>query len=319
MSLPNIELPALELEELAETEPAVAPALIRFQSGEDWFLLRQCKSRYNDPILILCLDVLEAPLVRTHWPSSAASLRRALKQPETLLQQGKWRRKLRYEPASDELILRVWTETSQWTSPLNPDHGRWKFPHQITLDWLLRASDNEIRAQTQKLLQDPKSDCQFALNWLSLDEDERSSLALCARKGSYKELIQVLRWITLVHCSDLIGNDTHLNLYVDRREDEDYEYSDDDIKLFDEDWENLIPSVSAFICFKFACRYFRPAYRKDLAYYTAIQEELKGKPFRQFIYFSVPSHHERLEAQLLLRDFLRDKVSPAELCELMGE
>jgi len=32
-----------------------------------------------------------------------------------------------------------------------------------------------------------------------------------------------------------------------------------------------------------------------------------------------PTAHERLEAQLHLRDFLRDKVSPDELAELMGQ
>lgn len=319
MSLPNIELPDLELEELDETEPAIAEALMRFQVGEDWFLLRQCKERYNDPILILCLDAPGAALVRTHWPSSAASLQRALKQPEKLLQEGKWRRKLRYDSASEDLNLRVWTEMSQWTSPSYPDHGRWKFPHPVGLDWLLRASNDEIRAQTRILLQDPKSDCQFALSWLFLDEDERNDIALCASNGSYAELIQVLRWVTLAHCFEAIDNYTHLNLYIDRCEDKTYKYSDDDIELFGENWEDLKISDLAFKCFRFICRYFCPAYKKELAHYTAIQEELRDQTFRQFVYFSTPNYHEHLEAKLHLRDWLRDKVSSAEIAELMNE
>ncbi len=33
----------------------------------------------------------------------------------------------------------------------------------------------------------------------------------------------------------------------------------------------------------------------------------------------LPTAHQILEAQLQLREFLRDKVTPAELAELMGE
>lgn len=35
--------------------------------------------------------------------------------------------------------------------------------------------------------------------------------------------------------------------------------------------------------------------------------------------FPAPTYHERIEAQLQLHEWLRDKVSPTELAELIGQ
>ena len=65
--------------------------------------------------------------------------------------------------------------------------------------------------------------------------------------------------------------------------------------------------------------YFPPSLSGDYTETTIFQSIWSYNYESWQIPVFAPTMHERLEAQLQLRDWLRDKVSPTELAELMGQ
>ncbi len=77
MPLPEFELSALELKELAPTEMASAPATARVAVGADDFLLRLCVDAKGNPRLFSRVDALDSPvfqIVNGSYKSSHALL-----------------------------------------------------------------------------------------------------------------------------------------------------------------------------------------------------------------------------------------------------
>ena len=310
------------MEDVEPSEPMIAPAAARIRVGEDWCLLRECVNKNSDgTVVFLRLEDAGAPIVKAHRSDYDGRLDRALKHPDKFLSKSYWNRQFIFQE-NPYLVLRVFTRVAQWTREVRLDWGRWQFPFPITLDWLLRTPEAEIRREAKLLLQDPQSDCSFALRWASVDENEKADIALRTAKGSVGECRNVLKWTLIHHYTDDVENGDWMGIYTSRSDKSPFKNKldmDDFCRFHDANWSQVELPEEVERCFALAYSYFRLSYKSELRSYTAINDILKERPYLQMIYFSAPSQHEILEATLQLRDFLRDKVSPDELAELMGE
>ncbi len=303
------------------SEPLCAPTVARFKIGANWYLVRTCREAYqDDPIVFMRLDAPNSPVVNSYWGEGQQDFQERLRTPNAFLCHKHWRRDLVYETGVFVLTLDT-SRSAKWSSETTQGFSRWNFPRDVTLDWLLRDTDGAIRCETGKLLEDESSDCSFSWWWANLDNQEKAALAHRTQRGTPSEFVHIIRCIIWHHCIHLIDDETRCiirlakpNSAVQTR----FQIYPTSLK------PRLLPNLgfppeSARRCFELASSYFALDYRADWLQYTAIKEEINYNGVCPVVTICSPSYHQRLEAQLLLRDFLRDKVSPAELAELMGE
>ncbi len=325
MDLPDFEIGAHEHKaaHVHSSEPLCSPATARFKIGNDWYLVRTCREAYqDDPIVFLRLDAPNSPVVNSYWGEGQEDFQERLKTPNVFLSHKHWHRDLVYKTGVFGLTLDT-SSSAKWSSETTQGFSRWNFPRDVTLDWLLRDADDAIRHETSKLLEDDSSDCSFSWWWANLDEQERSALGHRTQRGTPSEFVHLIKCIIWHYCLHLMDDNIdrgciiHLsrpNAAVKTR-----------FQLYKKSLRpqllpnNGFPPEKALRCFELACSYFSLDYRADWQKYTAIKEEIHRNGIRPIVSPSLPSHHQCLEARLQLRDFLRDKVSSAELAELMQQ
>ncbi len=325
MPLPDFELGPLELEECAEDEPAVAPASARVQVGEDWYLLRECFGgnpalySLDKTMVFLRLDATHSPVLYSYRRRSEPTLEKRLENPEEILRKWSWSRKLDYQHISFDLQLRLCRDMAHWQQSVGSGEAPWEFPEGMSFQWVLTAPDAEIQSCVHELLSDEESDCAFALKWLTLSREERWRF-VAQVKDDFDQWKQVLIWIAWacicwnhdeggwIHQLDAFG-----------------EFEPEDEPLFGfsfgrEKPTNVTEELRQLVAA--AYRHYRPAWNKDFAHHRAVEYLTHSSPSGAGPFFDLPvakpTQHERLEAHLRLREWLRGKVAPEEIPALLG-
>ena len=319
MALPDIALSDLEMEDVYDGAPSVAPAAARFRVGNEWVLARKDYDQFGDNLLIMCLDKRDSPKITAVYASYYNVPPLTFDNPETFLPNMNWRRKLSCKVGSLDLTLWVFEKGASWSLSSDEGFGRWEFPNEITLDWLLQISDDEIRAQTQPLLADAESDCHFAFRWLQMSARERNQTLFTTSRETLGHCEQVLQWI--MQSQEDWGRETVLTWFIDLNPRcENLKYAQAvtrDSELYSET-HKLFFSARQSRLLELAVEYFNPRFNESLKEKTIVRDFRGGNASHWKVPIFTPTAHQRLEAQLQLRDFLRDKVSSTELAELMG-
>ena len=222
-----------------------------------------------------------------------------------------------------------WRGQTYW---VNGSEERFRFvwrgfdrKHCFDEKWRAGATDARIESDIATMLADKKSDCAFAWNWLDLSARERELSLYTVGRGSLAEVEALLRAVCMGEASELEGANWRLMLNVAVGAGTEYYASGASEILLrsylrnDEDTAQL--SRGQIRMAVLILQHFELWRNWDAQTYTLVQERWEsggGGHFWQ-IPFSAPSMHDLLEARLLLRDFLRDQVSPDEISELIGQ
>ena len=334
MPLPDFALGPLELEECAEDEPAIAPASARVRVGEDWYLLRGASVDYYTSCVFLRLDAPDAPIVVGHcYDMDGMDVDEKLKEmqrcPQEILQKLFWHRRVdsgRKSVLNLPLKLRLYTNEAEWEVKLDVDGNfstaPWEF--SCSAEWLLRASNQEVLSQVQEHLQDDMGDCAFALRWIDLADEEKSIESTSLKNGNWDDLATVLRCIAWECYADDLREDSEWEVSIEIADDApeskwDECEVDDVFSMRTGDELDYAFSSEAARCLEILHSEYRPCYRQALLVYSAVKDVVDHGCFRRSFAVALPTQHERLEAHLRLREWLRGKVAPEEIPALLGE
>lgn len=193
----------------------------------------------------------------------------------------------------------------------------------LSADWLLRTQDTQIEESIVRMLSDLNSSCSMAWR-LSEGIDERNRTIFHVSNGTSKNLEHLWRailWNESFSDEFWAQNSWQCQLNFFRFN---TRSSSSGIKwtvrgmteikvpyfIFSERYHHLLELVLSHL---------GVSVNRDIEKCASIIRSKRWEGYRFSISVPKPTNHEFLESQLLLREFLRDKVSPEELAELMGE
>ncbi len=332
MSLPDFELGPLEMEEVVASEPAIAPATARVRVDGEGYLLRLCEGRhrFHPTQFFFRLDFLGAPVVHDTSGISARSMQSVLHlplQPDDMsfffrryLNSRQYERRMAFS-LEHEMGLGIRADEFYWSKPVGSSGGIvFRLPnHQDNVDWLLRKSDAVIAVEVKKVLVDDQSDCSFARRWVEMTWDEQQRAVARFEHSDFDEFVQVMHWLAKANakfwgnnsvCEWMIFLGEDKNALVAARQEAIYQLLPNCGTVFSSGVKGTLNVIDS---------YFQPAYATDLCTYSIIKHIVKVSNFEIYIGVPSPSHHERLEARLRLREWLQDKVAPEEIPALLEE
>ncbi len=226
MDLPTFELSPLEMQQVAESEVAIAPATARIAVRREDFLLRLCVGETGRNRLFFRLDAPLSPVFKVPdlntpttkkilgllkqdnevQPSLFEEITFTLWQEELpdlfheVLAAGNWRRDLALSvgPTTEPVQVSfngfgsMWFHDSYYPKRRPPV---FLTPQGKGLGWedLKIASDAELSQQILLWLEDPHSDCSFAYHWSQRPYEERIASAIEFKQGTWAEFARVLQ------------------------------------------------------------------------------------------------------------------------------
>lgn len=336
MSLPDLCIAPHEARDLAPAQPLCAPAdwRVKTQWGGDYYLVRAVEFQFDEREVVAHNQHRgDAPLLRLNISKLAADENLIVND----IRRGQFERRLAFDsggslvvaPGEAEAILRIscFGETL-WTS-LQDEQIRFVWQGEAPKfrfgeKWRRLTTDAQIERDIGQMLADDASDCAFAWTWLHGSARQREQSLYRIGCGSLDEVETLLRAICVNGARELIGAGWRLSLNLGvgvGAATEFYaggttEMARGSYLKNDDDTRPLAPSQVRLV--ELVLRHFELWRNWRAQTYTVIQELWKASGY-WLIPFAAPSMHEVLEARLLLRDFLRDKVSPDEVRELLGE
>lgn len=334
MSLPDLCLLPHEMGDLAPDEPLCAPAIARVKIGRWWcresYLLRPVRTTTFPTEWIARRESSPtAPLLRLFWPPSAE-----LEEILISLKQGKFMRVLYF----DEQI-RLMTSLDVWHYALCIGHDGvavwsarngesaafgWLKPNsKLSTLWRAETTDSDIEHYLRQMLKDNDSDCAFALNWLQLSETEKDTLLVQVAHGNLEECRQLL-WASLwIDSIWLSSQRWRWNIDIGWGSDYEAPTSDPRVMASRSDIENEIQGIELsprlLRLLEIILAHFKLSHNRQTQSKTLVCNIRNLDNSCWNVPVPTPTAHEILEARLRLRDFLRDKLSPAELNELMPQ
>ena len=331
MPLPDLCLLPHEVGDLPLGEPLCAPADERVRVthtiwGGD-YLVRQILIGNGHIEFVARREILEAPLLYLPFLESAELL-------SVALNKGNFERCLYFDRdynlvsscASWHFCLKINSSGhSDWISR-DGQKGRFKwmkpplYYERLSANWRIEATNKQIERDIHSMLNDCESDCAFALRWIQLCKDEQNALLFKVEKGTLESCRNLLRdalwsdtffnsdsWEWTVDLSDIgahpieevmLGNALNASFI----ENTNYNY---DLSLRQRRLLELV------------IKDFQLHHNRELGAKYLVQQIWKFDGWEWTFVIPKPSAHEQLEAHLNLRNFLHDKVTPAELAELM--
>lgn len=331
MTLPDLCVLPHEVGDLASAETLCAPATLRtrvrrwlatsFHSAR-WIQLANGKFD-----LVARREVPDSPLLRFEFGATAP--REAL-DLATLISDGFMRtlffgadQKLIETRGNwvGQLILSANGE-SCWQAPdgeIAPFRWHDLKPNQgLSQEWRARATDAQIATEIGAMLEDQASDCAFSWTWLGWSPRQRGRVWARAQGDDLDGCERVLR--AIVRCDTHWQTEPSRELVFDLGALQRPFSSANSVngQFYDgarfRDFSASQNRLFALVFERFGLNLNQPMERYSAArYYSHRHGYLWRLPV------DLPSQHERLEALLDVRDWLRNKVSSAELDELMSE
>lgn len=328
MPLPDLCLLPHEAGDLAPGELLCAPAIARVKLGDGrHYLGRRSNSRVHQAELLVRREASSlAPLMR-FWADNCK-----IEQINEELKQGAFRRLLLFD--ADVRLMR---STDKWHYSLEMfGRGNWsnwrnfsnhrsvfqwqEISTETSALWWAALEDDEVERRLKTMLNDEDSGFSFAHRWLGLREADKQKLVilnsreemrflsklLCAASGKNLLLSTETGWIWFVSLHPLVFETATFVAPITRG----WIATKSGRTDFSLNQKKLLDIISAN---------FELRINRELAI-KCIKGHMSKKAGMHFMVpVRAPSAHELLEFQLLLRDFLRDKVTPAELAGLMND
>ncbi len=331
MSLPALCLAPHEVGDLASGEPLCAPAEMRVRVGlrlaASFYCARWIRLSNGKFDLVARRETPHAPLLRFAFGRTAPRQKVNL----TTLIKGGFMRDLFF--GADQKLIK---NRGNWAGELilSPNgQSCWQAPdgeiapfrwHNLQPNrelpnwWRTRATDAEIEAEVRAMLGDKNSDCAFSWAWLGWSHVQRNRVWARAERGDLDECERLLRAIAGVDVNwqSGMGRDLVFELgamYLPFAAGEtihSHIFDGTNIQEFSESQYRLFALVFA---------HFGLNMNQPMERYSAARHYSHRHGYVWRLAIVPPSQHERLESLLDLRDWLRDKVSPAELSELMPQ
>ena len=335
--LPDLCLAPYEVRDLAPDEPLCAPADWRVKTS--WFggetLVRPVEFEGDKCTLVARHQgQRDAPLLRLNTSHRATRLLGNDELIQNDIRHSQFERRLAFDEngclvkATGQTRALLHLHFTGQTFWINDREERFRFvwrgarrEHRFNDKWRARATDNYIEREIGEMLADSDGDCAFAWTWLHRSHGERQSLLYSVARGSIDEVKALLRAICLEGARELPDADWHLLLDIAAGAGTEYyaggasEIVNHSFLSGDHQTRRLSPRQVRLATL--VLQHFELWRNWNAQIYTLVQERWRyGDGYWQ-IPFSAPTAHQRLEAQLQIRDFLRDKVTPTELAELM--
>ena len=343
MPLPDLCLAPHEVGDLAPNEPLCAPAdeRVRVESGPRAgdYLVRFLNTHYGGKIQVARRELPLSPLlyVINHEFAGDDSARKIERQLFNRLlyfdsdyrlisAPGDWNYQIvieagdrgdvdwcsREKGAIDKVCLRRFDEKTQTT--------RWLCP----LDWTFDTPNEQIERDIQQMLRDKDSYFALAHDWNFSSHEARGRRLLRLANGDWDELIYRLKQLVLSFDELDAGADWTLSSRVPKPGNDENE-SDFSAQMLRETHltgggqHHRLTGVQSQI-FEAIARYFHPAWNLELHDLLVGHEIRTGQEINFPIQVAIPaaSAHQRLEARLQLRDFLRDQAGAPELAALIN-
>lgn len=198
-----------------------------------------------------------------------------------------------------------------------------------TLDWDVEQwsnyPSNVITDLIPLLLSDPQSSCYTAFHWLHQEGANRIRPFLSTHRGSLDNCERIFIWLAWEFIpSDRSASQSSWTIAVRQDDAQEVNLSlwshvKRDCTLLVDD-EPLLMSDEQLKLLRIVHCYFLPFYLENARrYHPAISRFWKNDAIQWQIDVPSPTQHERLEARLQLREWLRNKVSPNELALLLGD
>ena len=349
MDLPEFCIAPHEIGGWASDEPLCAPAMTRVWVGNRWrkraYLLRAMQMSGWDAGRMMavarCEERRDAPLLHIPYSPFAQEFDWTGAKSAYHLTRCKLDRILNFD-ANGRLSL----ATADWHRRLvlrryeipfwfiNHQHGencRFQFPpvHWIFdlifkryQRWFMWASDAQIEGEVGALLADPHSDCAFSWRWVGLSEQEKHQLQFCVKQGTLRQCEEILRAALWIDSTWSASEDWRWEWLLDMAG-ENPDPLTSSVIVEKSELDNggqrveLPPRLRRLLCL--VCDYFVPRRNPATAMTSAVRFPLQYRRYFWRVPVDAPSQHQRLEAQLLLRDWLQGKVSSTELAELMEQ
>lgn len=322
------------MHDLAPDEPPCAPATRRI-----WVW----HPRWGGHYLVRCVATNEGAyaLVARHQTRPDAPLLHlsssSALSTEHLIRKGHFRRTLRFDiqgrllltPDAQAMHLTISSRSSTlWCCPGRSARGhfQWQGLKQgvwLSRQWIATKTAAQIDCEVGQMLADPNSDCSFAWNWAQLSDEERFQQLYLPRKGTLNEcehLIRAVLWNdpTITYIPEC-GFTLHIELIE----------------------ANSPPILKIKRIARTYVWDFYETFRLSPHYMRLLELVIEGSQLQRnpqikdktaarkmwslfqssgnlwFVTTTNPTQHERLEARLQLREWLRDKVSPDELTVLL--
>ena len=354
MDLPDFELSAAELKELAATELAVAPATARVAVGADDFLLRLCANQVGQPRLFFRLDAPRTPVINVTDAKSPSA-----KKIVELLQGGdrissSLFDEIHFTQWEFELPDLLWELLAElnWTRVFEVDttqEVRFRFQVKgLIANWCCihykpqnsdalylagrasrliddewnSASESDIVKFIDCWMGEEMSDVALAYLLSKLPEAEQIPHLLCFENGDwtrYARLLQYLSWNDYQNWQQRHPNELSVDcgaLIVEQEQvDDKYRWIIHGLLTPEGVMPDAMrPALEALDI------YFSPTIKPKWNDTDIVRLMRKLKVLSHNLEFPPPtSAHYRLEAKFVLREFFLDKLSPAELADLMGE
>lgn len=211
---------------------------------------------------------------------------------------------------SDEVNLRCFDRNPRWRCPL---------------DWKFDTPDEGIERDINRMLRDDDSYFAVAHGWKMLDAQQQGRRLVRFVNGDWDEFTRCLYNLVLSFDDHDPDVEWELTIRVHKRsnfasETEFFAMLLMETHLLAGAKYHRLSGIQSQI-FEALLRYFYPLWDEELEKLLIHHEIYTGQESNFPIQVIVPvaSAHQRLEARLQLRDFLRDKVGAPKLAELMNE
>ena len=339
MVLPDLCLLPHEAGDLAPGEPLCAPATHRLASKSLPGLIYLVRSLWvgagaDQSAIWVARREFEssAPLLRVEKSYRASELRQLYAD----LSRGDFERRLFFESDFGLCAGRQWHlclaltryGDSAWIFPGRDslaEQGRFRWPHlvkgeNLSPQWRAHKNDGQIEREVTAMLGDADSDASFALRWLQMSAREREQTVFSTATETLGASERVLQWVLQVE--GIWEQETVWTWFIDLNPwlgSLDYVGAVARESELQGDFEAAPLSARQSRLLELVVEYFDPQINEALREKTVVQQTLTANGYNWKVPVSAPTAHERLEAHLQLRAWLRGKVSPVELAELMGE
>ena len=330
MPLPELCLSPHEAGDLAFDEPLCAPAEMRARVGQwlwSFYSARWIRLSNGKFDLVARRETPDAPLLRFAFGRTAPRQKVNL----TTLIKGGFMRDLFF--GADQKLLK---NRGNWAGELilSPNgQSCWQAPdgeiapfrwHNLKPNrdlpnwWRTRATDAQIEAEVRAMLTDETSDCAFGWTWLHWSQRQRNRVWARVERGDLDECERIAR--AIARCDASWQAEPSRDLVFDLDALQRPFGAEDCINGHLADGADVHEfSASQNRLFQLVFQQFGINRNQPMESYSTARHYSHRYGYIWRLPVALPSQHERLEALMDVRDWLRDQVSPDELAELMNQ